>query len=149
MFENGYIKERSEKITIGNKTIDFKKINKHYLVNKKKLNDLYNDGEIIFIDDLPYRKTFKKAIGNLWDSDDMLDDYNRCKVSETYDTPKPLAIVERIINICSNEGDTIADFFLGGGSTAVAAKKLNRKGIYCDINKKACDVTIKKLNEIQ
>ena len=87
-------------------------------------------------------------IGNLWAEDDMLDNYNRNKIADTYDTPKPEAILERIIKICSNEGNTVADFFLGGGTTAVVSKKLKRKGIYCDINKKACDVTIDKLKNI-
>ena len=41
----------------------------------------------------------------------------------------------------------VDDFFLGGGTTAVIAKRLNRKGIYCDISKKACDVTISKLEK--
>lgn len=148
LFENGYIKERSNTIILGNNKIDFKSLNKHYLVSESKLQELYKNNELIFIDNLPYRKTNVMPIGNLWADDDMLDNYNRNKIADTYDTPKPEAILERIIKICSNEGDTVADFFLGGGTTAVVSKKLKRKGIYCDINKKACDVTIDKLKNI-
>lgn len=149
LFENGYIKERSKTLDFNGIKIDFKKLNKHYLISKKELMKLYKNNEIIFIDNLPYRKSHIMPTGNLWDSDEMLDNYSRNKVSDSYDTPKPEAVIEKIIKTCSNEGDTVADFFLGGGTTAVVAKKLKRKGIYCDISKKACDVTIKKLKEIQ
>lgn len=145
LFENGYVEERSKDIIINGMKINFKEKNKHCLVSERKLRELYDKNELILIDNLPYRKSFVKPVGNLWDEDNMLDEYNRGKIAESYDTPKPYDVVERIIKMCSNPGDTVADFFLGGGTTAVVAKSLNRKGIYCDINKKACDVTIQKL----
>jgi len=149
LFENGYVELRSKTINLGDNIVEFKSKNKHCLVNESKLKDLYVKGEITLIDNLPYRKSFVKPIGNLWDEDNMLDEYNRSKIADSYDTPKPEAILERVIKVCSNEGDTIADFFLGGGTTAVVASKLNRKGIYCDISKKACDVTINKLKNLE
>ena len=149
LFENGYIKERSKDIKLGNNVIKFKEKNKHCLINESELTKLFNDNKIVLIDNLPYRKTNNVMIGNLWDEEDMLDEYNRNKVADTYDTPKPEGVLDRIIRICSNEGDTVADFFMGGGTTAVVAKKLNRKGIYCDISKKACDVTINKLKKVK
>jgi len=78
----------------------------------------------------------------------MLDQYSRTDTAEAYDTPKPDAVLGRIITMCSNEGDTVADFFMGGGTTAVIAKKLKRKGIFCDISEKACEVTIQKLKAL-
>ena len=149
LFENGYVEERSKDIIIDGMKINFKEKNKHCLVSERKLRELYDKDELILIDNLPYRKSFVKPVGNLWDEDNMLDEYNRGKIAESYDTPKPYDVVERIIKMCSNPGDTIADFFLGGGTTAVVAKSLNRKGIYCDINKKACDVTIQKLSKLK
>ena len=149
LFENGYVEERSKDIIIGGMKINFKDKNKHCLVSERKLRELYDKNELILIDNLPYRKSFVKPVGNLWDEDNMLDEYNRGKIAESYDTPKPYDVVERIIKMCSNPGDTVADFFLGGGTTAVVAKSLNRKGIYCDINKKACDVTIQKLSKLK
>ena len=149
LFENGYVEERSKDIIIDGMKINFKDKNKHSLVSERKLRELYDKNELILIDNLPYRKSFVKPVGNLWDEDNMLDEYNRGKIAESYDTPKPYDVVERIIKMCSNPGDTVADFFLGGGTTAVVAKSLNRKGIYCDINKKACDVTIQKLSKLK
>lgn len=148
LYENGYDEDRSKTITIDNKEIDFKTNNKHLLISEKALNNLYENGEVIFKNNLPYRKTYSKPIGNLWNEEEMLDNYNRSELADSYDTPKPEAVLDRIIRVCSNEGNTVADFFLGGGTTAVVASKLNRKGIYCDISKKACDVTINKLKEI-
>ena len=149
LFENGYVEERSKDIIIDGMKINFKEKNKHCLVSERKLRELYDKNELILIDNLPHRKSFVKPVGNLWDEDNMLDEYNRGKIAESYDTPKPYDVVERIIKMCSNPGDTIADFFLGGGTTAVVAKSLSRKGIYCDINKKACDVTIQKLSKLK
>jgi len=149
LFENGYVKERSKSIVINNVLVDFEKKNKHLLINYNLLNELIKKDEVILIDGLPYRKTNVITIGNLWNEDSMLDTYSRNEIADSYDTPKPEAILDRIIKVCSNENDVVADFFLGGGTTAVVCKKLNRKGIFCDISKKACDVTINKLENIK
>ena len=46
-----------------------------------------------------------------------------------YPTQKPEALLERIIKASSNEGDLVADFFCGSGTTAAVAEKLGRKWI--------------------
>ena len=63
-----------------------------------------------------------------------------------YDTQKPKALIERIIKASSNEGDTVADYYLGSGTTAVVCKELNRNFIGCDINPKAIELTKTRLN---
>ena len=65
-----------------------------------------------------------------------------------YDTQKPRELLKRIILSSSNEGDVVADFFCGSGTTLVVAKELNRQYIGCDINSKAIEITNKRLNEI-
>ena len=62
-----------------------------------------------------------------------------------YPTQKPLALAERIISASSNEGDLVADFFCGCGTTVAAAHKLGRKWIGCDISSKAVGVIEKRL----
>lgn len=47
-------------------------------------------------------------------------------------TPKPLELIERIIKASSNKGELVLDFFVGTGTTAVAAKKLGRNFICSD-----------------
>jgi site-specific DNA-methyltransferase (adenine-specific) len=50
-----------------------------------------------------------------------------------YPTQKPLALLERIIQASSNEGDLVLDPFCGCGTAIAAAKKLNRKWVGIDI----------------
>ena len=64
-----------------------------------------------------------------------------------YDTQKPKALIERIIKASSNEGDLVADFYLGSGTTAVVCKELNRNFIGCDINPRAIEITLQRLND--
>jgi adenine-specific DNA-methyltransferase len=62
-----------------------------------------------------------------------------------YDTQKPKALIERIIKASSNEGDIIADFYMGSGTSMVVAKELNRQFIGCDISQKAVDITNQRI----
>lgn len=65
-----------------------------------------------------------------------------------YQTQKPKALIERIIKASSNEGDTVADYYLGSGTTAVVCKELNRNFIGCDINPKAIEITNARLDAL-
>ena len=47
---------------------------------------------------------------------------------------KPLTLMERLIRIYTNEGDTIFDPFMGSGTTGVACMNLNRNFIGCETN---------------
>lgn len=51
-----------------------------------------------------------------------------------YPTQKPEALLERIIKASSNEGDIVADFFCGCGTSITVAERLNRKWIGVDIS---------------
>ena len=55
-----------------------------------------------------------------------------------YPTQKPEALIERIIKASTNEGDLVADFFCGSGTTLAIAEKLGRKWIGSDIGQ-FCD----------
>lgn len=57
-----------------------------------------------------------------------------------YPTQKPEELVAKIILGCSNEGDCIADFFSGGGTTVTVAEKLGRRWIGCDVSRIAVSV---------
>ena len=54
-----------------------------------------------------------------------------------YPTQKPIAIMNRIIKVHSNENDKILDFFAGSGSTGEAAIENNRNAILIDNNPQA------------
>ena len=62
-----------------------------------------------------------------------------------YPDQKPLALLERIIKAASDEGDRVADFFAGSGTTAVAAKNLNRLFLTTDVNPSAIELIQKRL----
>lgn len=64
-----------------------------------------------------------------------------------YSTQKPEALLERIIKASSNENSIVADFFGGSGTTIAVAKKLGRRGIYCDQNQKAFDIAKKRIED--
>jgi len=66
-----------------------------------------------------------------------------------YPTEKPLALLERIIKASSNEGDLVADFFCGSGTTAAVAEKLGRKWITSDLGKFAIHTTRKRMIGVQ
>ena len=66
-----------------------------------------------------------------------------------YPTQKPEALIERIVKASSNEGDLVADFFCGSGTTAAVAEKLGRKWICTDLGKFGIHTTRKRLIGVQ
>jgi DNA modification methylase len=62
-----------------------------------------------------------------------------------YPTQKPEALVERIIKASTQEGDVVADFFCGGGTTPAVAQRLGRRWIACDQSRVAVAVTADRL----
>jgi len=69
------------------------------------------------------------------------------KKGQRHPTQKSLLLFEDLIKKHSNEGDTVLDVFLGGGTTAIACKNTNRKFKGCDTEQKYIDLTNIKLNE--
>lgn len=63
-------------------------------------------------------------------------------------TPKPEEMIERMILASSNKNDLVLDCFVGSGTTAIVAKKLNRNYICADKSKKYVDLTQSKLGVI-
>jgi site-specific DNA-methyltransferase (adenine-specific)/adenine-specific DNA-methyltransferase len=66
-----------------------------------------------------------------------------------YPTQKPEPLIERVIRASSNEGDLVADFFCGSGTTAAVAEKLGRKWIATDLGKFGIHTTRKRLIQVQ
>lgn len=63
-------------------------------------------------------------------------------------TQKPEELLERIIKSSSNEGDTILDPFMGSGTTCYVAKKLNRKYIGIEKDKKFFNISKRRIDSI-
>jgi site-specific DNA-methyltransferase (adenine-specific) len=62
-----------------------------------------------------------------------------------YPTQKPLRLLERVIRASSNEGDLVADFFCGSGTTGVAARGLGRRYLLVDSNPEAIRIAEQRL----
>lgn len=66
-----------------------------------------------------------------------------------YPTQKPEKLIERVVAGSSNEGELIADFFCGSGTTLAVAEKLGRKWIGCDLGRFAIHTSRKRLIGVQ
>lgn len=64
-------------------------------------------------------------------------------------TPKPIEMIDRMILASSNKGDLVLDCFVGSGTTAVSAKKLNRNFICADNNAEYVLLAKKRLMELR
>lgn len=87
-----------------------------------------------------------KVIGDVWQMNILGQNDKTERVG--YDTQKPIALAERIILASSNEGDVVADFYAGSHTTGVAALKLKRTYIGCDINPKSKEIGEKRLKSL-
>ncbi len=85
-----------------------------------------------------------KGASDVWDIPTI---NNMAKERIGYPTQKPEALLERIIGASSNEGDVVADFFLGGGTAAAVAQRLGRRFIGCDQSRVAVAVTAERLKQ--
>ena len=95
----------------------------------KRDGTLRMDGLIVYLDEKD-----GQAPQSIWQDVSRVTNTGTERIG--YPTQKPEALLERIIKASSNEGDLIADFFCGSGTTATVAEKLGRKWICTDLTKK-------------
>jgi len=62
-----------------------------------------------------------------------------------YPDQKPIALLERIVKFTTNPGDLVVDFFVGSGTTAVAAQNLGREFIGYDVYQKAVSLALERV----
>lgn len=77
----------------------------------------------------------------------VLDTFSTRYGRVAYQTNKPVKLIERFIKSSSKQGDLVADFYMGSGTTAEVCKYLNRNFIGCDINPRAIEITLQRLND--
>ena len=95
-----------------------------------------------FLDEMP-----GSPLSDLWQDIPRLN--SQALERTGYATQKPEALLERIIKASSNEGDLVADFFCGSGTTLAVAEKLGRKWIGCDLGRFAVHTTRKRMIGVQ
>lgn len=57
-----------------------------------------------------------------------------------YPTQKPISLAERIIKATTQEGEVVLDCFAGCAYSSIAAERLNRRWVACDVNPRAWTV---------
>ncbi|XVQ85349.1 site-specific DNA-methyltransferase [Microbispora siamensis] len=99
----------------------------------------------------PFRKRFQSELGGLvpstfWTHDEVGDNRQaKAEVtrlfgrSQIFSTPKPEALLQRVIQIASNPGDVVMDVFAGSGTTAAVAHKMGRRWITAELLSETTD----------
>lgn len=138
--------------TRGHPQYEFKGVTRFWRYNKEKMEKLDAEGRIQFRPNggVPRLKVYLDeapgiATGDVWV--DVRGMHNLGHEMLGYPTQKPLALLERIIQASSNEGDVVLDPFCGCGTAVHAAQKLNRKWIGIDITHLAISLIEKRLKD--
>ncbi|MDR1683316.1 MAG: site-specific DNA-methyltransferase [Candidatus Symbiothrix sp.] len=103
----------------------------------------------------PYKKYLDEylekgeALNDVWVDIPMLRGNHPERIG--YPTQKPELLLERIIKLATNEGDTVLDPFVGGGTTIAVADRLGRNWIGIDLSAmaiKVSDLRLKKQHNV-
>jgi glycosyltransferase involved in cell wall biosynthesis len=125
-----------------------------WAISRAKMEELDRQGKLYFPKDKSGRIRLKRyrdespgqIAQNIWL--DIAPINSQAHEAVGYATQKPEALLQRIIKTSSNEGDLVLDCFVGSGTTAVVAEKLNRRWIACDLGRFATHTARKRLLEI-
>jgi len=135
--------------------------------NNTKITDLYYDIESIKTPGEPYVRKNKavSTIRNNWKANlTIIKDGRRFPLSviehqaisrkdkkegQPHPTQKPLKIIEMLIESSSKKNDLILDCFIGSGTTAIGALKLERRFLGCDIEQEFVDLSNKRIEEFK
>ena len=126
---------------------------KHWIWSQERIDEGMKEGLIAFSKNgVPYVKRFFDGnegtrVGDIWDDVNPVNQVANERLD--YPTQKPEALLERILKASSNEGNLVADFFCGSGTTAAVAEKLGRKWICTDLGKFGIHTTRKRLIGVQ
>jgi DNA modification methylase len=85
--------------------------------------------------------------GGGWYGDDSqcsVFEVPRPKVSADHPTAKPVALVAAMLRNSSRTNDVVADFFLGSGSTLIAADQLGRRCYGIDLDPRYVEVAVRR-----
>lgn len=121
------------------KSFEFRGVTEQWLYTKEALEKMWTDGIIYETRNGKYRKKDylkdKKErgilISDIWVDEEVAPIQSKERLG--YPTQKPISLLERIISVGSNKGDTVLDPFCGCGTTVHAAQKLGRKYIGIDV----------------
>lgn len=132
-----------------NLTYEFLGITRVWRWTRERMEESYRSGLVVQLKPgaVPqYKKYLQdskgKTVTNLWDIPATAG-----REALGYPTQKPVALLERIIEASSNEGDVVLDPFCGCGTTVHAAQKLGRQWIGIDVTHLAISLIERRLRE--
>jgi adenine-specific DNA-methyltransferase len=138
----------------GNPTYEVMGVTRAWRYSRERMQKLIEAGRVIQTNPgtVPMEKKYLDEskgvqVGTWWDDISMLRGWSHEKIG--YNTQKPEALLERIMSASSNEGDLVADFFCGSGTTGAVAERLNRRWIMADLGRFSIHTTRKRLIELQ
>ena len=124
---------------------------RHWMFDQDGVDRLMSENRIVFsARGKPRLKTYLKdlpgiAVHDVWADIEPINAAARERLG--YPTQKPIALLERIIQASSNEGDVVLDPFCGCGTTVAAAQKLDRRWIGIDITQLAISLIRYRLGD--
>lgn len=128
---------------------------KGWRYSKVKMEELDRKG-LLYLPEDKNRQVYKKIyldeykgqlVTNLWTDIRLLKGKNVELLD--YPTQKPESLLDRVISISTKEGDLVADFFAGSGTTMSVAEKLGRKWIGSDLGKFSIHTARKRMINVQ
>ena len=102
---------------------------------------------LVFENDYPISRQFRTAPFKRGTLDDIWQITRDRSKTEKHGAVFPIKLVQTILENFSKKGDIVYDPFMGTGTTAFVAKKLNRKFIGSEISKEFCKIANKRLKE--
>ena len=137
----------------GNPHYEFLGVSRYWRYSKERMEELYKEGRIIQTKPgtVPSYKRYLDEgkgvpMGSVWDDINPIHSSDAERLG--YPTQKPLKLLERILEISSDENDIVLDAFCGCGTALVAAQNLKRQWIGIDISPTACRVMAKRLKDV-
>lgn len=115
-----------------------------WVLSKERFEEFRKDNRIWFGEDGSNTPRIKKFLSEVkdgivamtyWTRDEVGDsqegkrEIKALNLGSVFDTPKQERLIERILTLATNEGDLVLDSFLGSGTTAAVAQKMNRRYI--------------------
>lgn len=135
----------------GNPVYNWKGITRAWRFSKERMAELEKEGRVLYSKSgMAYLKRYLDEskgvpLQDIWDDIPMVRGIHLGSEAAGYKTQKPGGLLERIMSLSSNEGDLLLDCFVGSGTTAAVAEKLNRRWIACDLSRFAIHTTRKRL----
>ena len=134
-----------------NLTYEWKGVTKVWRWTKERMQRAHDEGRLVYtksgaprykryLDEMPGR-----VVTSMWDDIPFINSQAQERLG--YPTQKPEALLERIVQASSNEGDLVLDPFCGCGTTIAAAQKLGRCWIGIDITHLAISLIRHRLRD--